>query len=372
MIIIALLVLVLAAALPVWIIVSWCNTVKSDEVVVRRFWGGLGGRVIRPRRFPLFVPYFWGIDLFHVRTKPFQLTYRAKPEDRLISQDGKPITDWEATLYLVLPHIQDELPSIRKMAKAGLNMDEAAMMKLLEDLIVPALSEVVSTMDYAAISGRRNLVGESKKATDALREDPKGVLQMTGIAGSNPKEEEEGTGFIRLTIEHAYNERITGAEEGARAAEATKRERARLIVGPLDEAMRTWVESQMPVDKSKTYPEVMAELVASGTYAKHEGIVKDLILADGGNLAVAKAEIGGPGGQQLPAGLQYLSIGSGGNAGILVGGRGTPRKFDDRRRDGGEGEASGDREKGTPGAKNEAPSGQPSPSWIKRHGGKTS
>jgi len=320
-------ILVIVAAYGVWRYFLSIKTLGADQAGKRLRFGDPEDEVYPPGR--VFVPWIpikfdgrYPYELAKLPTRMFQLTYRAQPENRLTSQDDKPITDWEVTVFLVLPYLPGENEAIKRMLKTGVKMDEEGLKALLEDLIVPALRRVFAGMKYSDISHCPDWTQASQKATASLRDDEKDVLKKTGIAGNNPDDVTEGTGYLAMTIEYAYNMTILVAEEGAKAAEATKRQKAMLIVGPLHEAMDSWVMSQVPADGSKTFAQVKTELVVSGKYATHEVTAKDLILAAGNNLTVNKVEVGGPGGQQLPAGLQYLAIGSGGGgAGFMMGDR---------------------------------------------------
>jgi len=307
-------IVILAVLMAAWIVWSWWNWVATDESRVRRVFGALVGRVIRPRPWPVFLPRFWGIDFFRIPTAPIKIKFVAQPKDVLVSKDGKQIPNWEVSIYLILPYIQREWAAINKMARAGIDVTKMSiesvkllLKSLLEDLIVPALSGVISQMDYDDIECRRNLERLSELATNALRSDQRGVLQLTGIAGSNPADETEGTGSLKMTIEYAYNKIILDEKQRAKASESTAQADYQKIYGAA------------AIAKQNGFSEKSAER---------------LTLADKGQLSVTQVEIAG-----VPN-LQYFSTGGGGGGGVLFGAKGN---------------------KGTPGGQGTPPGGQKSP-----------
>ena len=319
------------------------EVVGTSEVAVRMRFAKLEDTVYPTG--PVFVPHIplkfggkYPYALFRVSKEQLVITYKGEAEDKLFTKDGKPITRWEATVLLILPHCQSELLAIKKMANSNLKLSGDAkqiaegLKPLLEDSIVPALGDAISKTDYDDIWKRKRLVAESDAATTTLRAELKGVLQRTGIAGSDPTDVTEGTGYIRLIIEYAYNEGMASTAEKAGSAAATADAEAILIGGPITRMLDQWVEQQAehsglvrdPVTKKFNVDELAKltkRLKARGAYGEKEKFFERLRMIADPDYKYQEGVIDvTSGGQPLSGSLQYLSVGGGGGAGVLVGG----------------------------------------------------
>lgn len=314
------------AMLVGWLVAS-VDYVKADEVGMLRFFGWIWPKVFRPGI--MLVPWVWGIDLVRIPTKLFRLSYEGRADHKIYTKDYQ-LALPEVTFYVRFPYNKEEVSSLINMIRSGVPLEEKELAKWAEDILMPALRQVFSKRPYMKLVGNVDLTILNAQVNDALRVE-NSILRTCGVMGTDHTDTTPGTGqaFVEVELVSLTDELQKAlqapavAEQLAKAAEATKRQTSQLVVGPLHEAMDDWVLSQVPEDGSKTFAQVMAELITSGEYARHEVVAKDLILANGGNLSVNKIELGGPGGQQLPGSLQYISVGGGGGAGVLIGGKGS-------------------------------------------------
>ena len=331
-ILVAVLVLVL-----VWLVQMWCHYAGTDEVIVTRWLGKPFGVYPSGQLAP--VPLCPGVDYVRTTTNLFVIPFVSGPKDVLISADGQSIDNWEATVYVILPHVEAELKAVEKLFKAGVFSDsnttktdleriKARLAEILEDTIVPALSQGLSLMNYNDIASRKKLGQINDAATMALRKDPKGVLQRTGIAGSNPKSEKEGTGSISMTIEHAYSTQIQGAMADARSADAEAEATANKI-SSVDRRMTKWLDEQRATvtEGGATRSETNAELIArlgKDEINRQRQVYLTLALSEKGSYN--RQDFGGPDGSAL----KKLRAVGGAGAFVGLGDRGVP---DDKRRD---------------------------------------
>ena len=127
------------------------------------------------------------------------------------------------------------------------------------------------------------LAGED--ATDVLREDPRGILQLTGIAGSDPKEEEEGTGSLRMTIEYAYNKTILDQKQKAKAAGPSAEADFKRIYNPVTDAIAAGIDAKDAVRLRGL--DMGAQVEDFNIHSNNQNINPDtLVVGGGGNVGV--------------------------------------------------------------------------------------
>lgn len=105
----------------------------------------------------------------------------------------------------------------------------------------------------------------------------------------------------------------------AKSQEKLQAEGQAAKIQAIDTAMGQWVKDQARKMGLKL-PEAIKALKADGSWQKQFQTYRELVLAEGGRFNLERVEIGGPEGQKLPDGLQFLSIGGSGGAGALFGG----------------------------------------------------
>ena len=190
------LILVVVLAL-IWVAVSSCNYLKTDEVGRLRIFGKIDTEPIESGW--VFVPYFWGIDLVRIPKRVLKLEYEIKlGEGHDLYTSDLQEAGFDATWYFTLPY--NESPSIVRMIEAGVPMDEAKLSEKLEDVLIPKVRQILSQKSYKELVANVDLTDINIKVNKLLH-DPDGVLCKMGILGIDPTTTIPGTGQANLEIE---------------------------------------------------------------------------------------------------------------------------------------------------------------------------
>ncbi len=305
------------------------RTIGTAEVALQSRFGSIKKKIYRSGL--TWVPPFPGISLYRITTEPITFKFEGVESHSLRCKD-RLLVFADIVGNIRFPY--DEIDSLILMIKSKVPLDEAGLQNKVEEEVVSGMRGIVAKFSLEEALAKDNLE-EIRKAAQTFLLRKTGYFAKAGICGNNGKNFTPGTGEVIVRIEQirttpgleAALQKPAIAKLEAEAAKSTQERDAALIAGPFHVAMAEWVTAQLPADKSKSPEQVMAELVESGAYSAHATVVKDLMLANSGHLQVAKMEIGGPGGKSLPDSLQYLSLGGGGGAGLMLpGGRRQPRQ----------------------------------------------
>ena len=419
-------------------------TLDPDEVGILLHFGEPqrviygGGKVYVP-----WCPIRWGkhywYELVTIPTRQFPFKYEGakhvgeeNEEKHYIWSSDRQRLLIEVSGYIRFPF--KEIDSLLLMIRARVPLTDDELKKWIEEEVISGLRDIMAEFTLDQSLARSNLSAIRAKAQEYfLRAD--GLFARSGIYGNDLDNDTEGHGEIILRIEQINpTERMQKAMEApvvakyeAAAASAVAVQKARLIGGPLLEAMNAWVANQTLIETpdqalarlkadggldtwiqpqlrptetldqarqrltgsqelddwfnaqlqqsetldqarqrltgsqelddwfntklqpAETPDQALARLKAdggldtwiqpqlrptetveqarkrlqdSGAYDVYARTMKDLILANGGDLAVSRVEFGAPNGGPLPPGLKYLSVGGGaggGGAGVFVG-----------------------------------------------------
>jgi len=338
-------------------------TLDPDEVGILLHFGEPqrviygGGKVYVP-----WCPIRWGkhywYELVTIPTRQFPFKYEGakhvgeeNEEKHYIWSSDRQRLLIEVSGYIRFPF--KEIDSLLLMIRARVPLTDDELKKWIEEEVISGLRDIMAEFTLDQSLARSNLSAIRAKAQEYfLRAD--GLFARSGIYGNDLDNDTEGHGEIILRIEQINpTERMQKAMEApvvakyeAAAASAVAVQKARLIGGPLLEAMNAWVANQTLIETpdqalarlkadggldtwiqpqlrpTETVEQARKRLQDSGAYDVYARTMKDLILANGGDLAVSRVEFGAPNGGPLPPGLKYLSVGGGaggGGAGVFVG-----------------------------------------------------
>lgn len=315
-----------------WYLCSWFNLLAANEVGMVDFWGEICGKKdkdgkempYKPGWF-IFVPWLPGVRLVRYPKSPIEFTYNVLPADKVWSKDRQELLA-DIGGWVRFPY--EEADSLRKMTQAKVPTDHEGFTAWAKKEIVSGMRDILAgfTLDEAiARSNLEKIRGDAKDFF--LRTD--GLFAMSGICGNDPQSFLPGGGEVIIRIETIdMTETLRRKKEEVATADLDKQiAKARAVAegivagDPIRLAMEEWVNGQKEAGES--HADAHKRLMASGAYGKHELVVKDMLLAKGGNLQVVRNEIGSPDGSGLPPSLQFLSIGGGGGGpGVFVGGKG--------------------------------------------------
>lgn len=294
------------------------------------------------------VPFKWSgfrpWELLLVPTKMFQLSYEISADNKVFSADHQ-LMHPQATLYLRFPYKESE--AMAKIIAAGVPLTEEKLTIWAEDIIIPALRQAMAVHKCDDILTRTKL-GEINDQVRKILHDKDGVFNRVGLLGRKPDEEDPGTGEVNLLVEEILPTQEMQdamaapliAKKRAEAAASVSDQKAIEVGGPMDRMMHKWVKAEAK-RLGKSIAETVELTKQDGTYQKAAQTYKDLLLADGGNLNVGRFEIGSPDNGPLPSNLTYLSVGGGGGAGVLIGGKSGRGGGQRNQRGGGQGQGGG-------------------------------
>jgi len=282
---------------------------------------------------PVFVPwvpikwdghYPWELVRITTEMLPLEYEFRGNKERHKVWSKDHQLLFLQATLFVRFPYL--DATELVKMIKAGVPLTDEGLTEWAEDVIIPALRKVMAKRTYEEAISDQHLAAINAEVNAILR-DPDGVFMKSGIFGLDPGVTAPGSGEARLEVElvdvtedlQKKLEKVATAKLDVRVARRVAQQQAIAVGRPIKLAMDEWVAGQ--VNSQALPPETLetakARLVASGDYAKHERIVKDFILAEGGNLAVDRIEIGAPDGTPVQGDIGALAA-----VAALFGGRG--------------------------------------------------
>ncbi|MEK7664726.1 MAG: hypothetical protein AAB361_01135 [Patescibacteria group bacterium] len=294
---------------------------------------------------PVYVPwipikwdgyYPWELARIPTRQLPFNFKgIGGADEQRIWSSDRQSLLV-DISGYARFPY--DEPESLVLMIKSGVPVNEKVLQEWMQIEVISGLRDILATYDHKRVLARSSLDTVRVAAQDFFLRDT-GLFARSGICGNDSRSFTLGTGEVIIRVD-AINptQRLSDAMETpvvseyeADAAVNKAKVEGLLAGGPHDVLMDQWVAKQaenrnVPRETDGSFnkerlAELVAELKKDGSYNEQSRIYKELILADSGNLQVSQVLFGSPGGEPLPANLQFLSIGGEGGAGVLFGGK---------------------------------------------------
>lgn len=310
-----------SAILAVGLFVAWrywlsIKVVRRDEVAIMLFFGEPQPVIYKSG--PVFVPwvpirwdkhYPW--ELVRIPTKQLPFNFEGKVEQRMWSKDRQMLLV-DISGYVRFPFT--EPGSLVLMIRSGVPTEETALQEWMEKEVVSGLRDIMAGFDHKEAIGRSNLTAIRLAVTDFFLQST-GLFARSGLCGNDPKNFTVGTGEVIIRIDtvnptarlqKAMESPVVAAYEAEAAKETAKRQ-ATEVGDPIKLAMSDWVASVVASQPGRTAEEVRAELVANGAYAKREQTIKDFILAQGGNLAVDRIEVGAPDGTPIAGDLGALA-----------------------------------------------------------------
>ena len=327
----------------VWRFYLSLPVIGPDEVGVKLHWGEpvpevhYSGKVRLP-----WIPIKWSghrpWELVRITRKQVQFRYegnrhRGKEENKekhMVWTKDRQLVFIDVTGFIRAPY--DEAVSLVLVIRSKVPLDEEKFSPWSEDELIAGLRDIMARFTLEEALANSNLSAIKAGMQEFLLR-PEGLFATSGICGNDATSFTPGTGEVVVRIEQ-----INPTEEAqkamqaplvarykAEAAKSTAQEQSMLISGPLRIAMAEWVVSnQKP---NETTEKTLARLKKDGSYAQHERMVKDLILAQGGNLEVDRIEVGAPDGSQLQGELGAATAFAGAMAAMLSrgGGRGGQR-----------------------------------------------
>lgn len=258
--------------------------------------------LVRVPKKPLAVPYdlpkdkeyFWTSD--HQRVKGQVIMYVAFPTG-----------DAEAMLNVLVSGVPTFVDDTSE--KQGLK-------SFFEDFLMSQARREIAKRDHKEITGCKDGLAS---AMLEIFKNPKSLPFRCGLYGRDPSDDTPCTGYVYVDMEQVeladdlrqkYGEKVTAEIDvdiaASRAAAAAKN------AGVVAKAYADWLNS----DEGKAATDEMKAEV-------FEAIRQGKLSQDGHyQEQINRNLIGSPDGSPLPSGLTYLSLGSSGGAGVLVGNTG--------------------------------------------------
>lgn len=328
--------LAVLAAVLFWRFYLSIKVVAKNEVAIVLFFGEPQEDQVYPSGV-VFIPwipikwdghYPWDLARIPTRQLPFNFRRVGREEEQRIWSKDRQALLVDISGYVRFPYIEPE--SLCLMIKSGVPLEEKVLQEWMQDEVVSGLRDILAAYDHKQAIARSNLDAVRAAAQEFFLRAT-GLFAKSGICGNDAENFELGTGEVIIRVDTISPTKVLSdameapvvAEYLADAAKKTAEVEKTLAGDPIRLAMADWVEGQR--GKGESAADAKTRLIASGAYAKHELIVKDIILARSGNLQVARTELGSPDGTPLPSSLTYLSVGGGGGAGILFGGKSTKK-----------------------------------------------
>lgn len=184
-----------------WTVVSWLNTIKPNEVGLRYIFGWILRKAVMPGL--RWLPWFPGVKFIRVPTTVFPLEYEFIGEGMTGHREEVWSLDYqrlypEVTLYLELPWKEPDY--LIRLIQADVPFTDKGLTEWAEDVIITALRQVLSKLNYRDAISNVNLKKINKDVNAILR-NKNGVLFKVGFFGKDPYDDAPGTGQAFLQVE---------------------------------------------------------------------------------------------------------------------------------------------------------------------------
>jgi len=285
-----------------WVVISWLNIVKADEVALLYFFGN-----IRRRRLTSgngirflgksglhFVPWFPGISLLRF------------PKDLILdvfAKDPDPkVPGWEMSGEMLLVRSEDnqkmniemtfayqfateDVDALITLIEAGVPVnDPKARKQWIRDTVATDVLYVFGQKKYKQVAGG--------KANDDLNTvintrltNPDSMLRRAGFFGKDVNDSKPGTGqaYLKITFVHLSGElgkqleHVETAKLEAEAAHSEAERDAKFLYEPINMAMEQWVDQQVQnAGPGADRRAIVLALHKSGAYAAKEKEVHEI------------------------------------------------------------------------------------------------
>ncbi len=208
----------LLIAIVTWVVVSYCNIVKPDEVALRYWAGGLERSLFTSRNGLFgtglqFVPWLPGIKLIRISKKMQKHLFEKDQDPKVLGNvmSGTMLAvrskDWqkmfvEASVFNRFPY--DDVDSLILLIEAGVPIgDTEQLREYIEDEMTPDLNAVFGLYHYKEVMGGLKNEELNEKINERLQQAGSQFFRV-GFFGKDAKTKHAGTGEFDLKIEFVH------------------------------------------------------------------------------------------------------------------------------------------------------------------------